>query len=88
MPRHCCPVNCCPQKFYILFNSLTEIHNHITRNTKFLKYFIPRINKIFGKNLFPHRGSILWGQIEAEFKGMQWVSFKKKCKKHLLSLQV
>ena len=55
IPRHCCLVNCCPQKFYASFNNLTEIHNHITRNTKIFKYFIPRINKIFCKNLLPHR---------------------------------
>ena len=53
------------QKFYASFNKLTEIHNHNTRNTKLLIYFIPHINKNFSKNLLSYRCSILWGQIEA-----------------------
>ena len=28
------------------------------------------------------------GPIDAEFKGMQWISFEKNYKKHLQSLQV
>ena len=67
---------------------MTEIHNHNTRNTKFLTYFIPLIYKNFSKNYFSFRDCILCGQIDAEFKGMQWVSFKKNYKKPLLSLQV
>ena len=59
-----------------------------TRNTKLLTYFIPRIYKNFSKNL-SYRSSILWGQIDAEFKSIQWVSFQKKYKKHLeLSLKI
>ena len=77
-----------PQKFYASFSTLTEIHNHNTRNTKLLTYFIPRINKNLSKNLLSYRGSILWHQIDAEFKGMHWVSLKNNYKKHLLSLQV
>ena len=66
-----------PQKVYVSFSKLTEIHNHNNRNTKLLTYFIPRINKNFCKNLLSYRGSIAWGQIDAEFKGMQWISFKQ-----------
>ena len=77
-----------PQKFYASLSELTEIHNHNTKNTKLLTYFIPRINKNFSKNVLSYRGSIVWGQIDAEFKGMQWVSFKKNYRKYLLSLQV
>ena len=66
-----------PQKFYASFSKLTEIRNHNTRNIKLLTYFIPQINKSFSKNLLSYRGSILWCQIDAKFKGMQWVSFKK-----------
>ena len=74
-----------PQKFYASFSKLTEIHNHNTRNTKLLTYLhllhIPRINKNFSKNLLSNSRSILvWGQIDAEFKSMQWVSFKKNYK--------
>ena len=76
-----------PQKFYTLFYKLTEVHNHNTRNRKNFYIFIPCINKNFSKNL-SYRGSILWGQIDAEVKGMQWVSLKKNYKKHLLGLQV
>ena len=76
------------QTFYSSFSKLTEIHNHNTKNTKLLTYFIPRINKNFSKNFFSYRGSILLGQIDAKFKGTQWVFFKKIKKKFLLSLQV
>ena len=69
------------QKFSASFSKLTEIRNHNTRNTKLLIYFIPRINKNFSKNLLSYRGSIFWGQIDAEFKGIQWLSFKKNYKK-------
>ena len=75
----------------ILFISkLTEIHYHNTRNTKLLTYFIPDINKNFIKNRLSYRGSILWVQINAKFKGrpMQSVLFEKNFKKHVLSLQV
>ena len=51
-----------PQKFYALCSKLTEIHNHNTRNTKLLTYFIPRINKNFSKYLLSYIGSIIWGQ--------------------------
>ena len=64
-----------PQKFYASFSKLTKNHNYNTKNTKLLTYFIPCINKNFSKNLFSYKGSILCGQIEAKFKGMQWVSF-------------
>ena len=74
-----------PQKFYAL-SELTEIHNHNTKNIKLLTYFIPCINKNFSKNVLSYRGSIVWGQIDAEFKGMQWVSLKKYYRKYLLSL--
>ena len=68
-----------PQKFYASLSKLTEIHNHNTGNIKLLTYFIPRINKNFSKNLFSYRGSILWGQIDAEFKGMHYaVGFIQK----------
>ena len=77
-----------PQKFYASFSKLSEIHNHNTRNTKLLTYFMPRINTNFSKNFLSYRGFILWGQIAAEFKGMQWILFKKSYKKLLLSLQV
>ena len=74
-----------PQKFYASLSELTEIHNHSTKNTKLLTYFIlvPRINKNFSKNVLSYRGSIVWGQIDAEFKGMQWVSLKKKIIKNI-----
>ena len=61
------------QKCYASFSKLTEIHDHKTRNINLLTYFIPRIDK----NLLSFRVSTLWGQIDAEFKGMQWVSLKK-----------
>ena len=35
-----------PQKFYASFCKLSEIHNHNTRNTTFLTYFISRISLI------------------------------------------
>ena len=60
-----------PQKIYASLSRLTEIYNHNTRNTKLFTYFISRINKDFTKNLLSYRGSILWGQIDAEFKVMQ-----------------
>ena len=41
-----------PQTFYASFSKLTEIHNHNTRNTKLLAYFIPRINETFVKIVF------------------------------------
>ena len=72
-----------PQKFYASFNKLTEIHNHNTRNTKLFTYFILRIKKNLSKNLLSYRDSILWGQIDAEFKGTQSVSFKKIIKKNI-----
>ena len=64
-----------PQKFYALFIELIEIYNHNTRNTKLFTYFIPCINKNFSKNLLFNEGSILWDQINAQFKGMQWALF-------------
>ena len=67
-----------PQKFNASFSILNEIQNYNTRNTKALAYFISRINKNFSKSLLFYRGSILWGLMDAEFKGMQWVSLKKK----------
>ena len=77
-----------PQKLYASLSELTEFHNHNTKNTKLVTYFIPRINKNFSKNVLTCRGSIVWGKIDAEFKGMRWVSFQKNYKKYLLSLQV
>ena len=62
-----------PQKLYVLFSKLTEIYDYNTRNTKPLTYLISRINKNFSKNAFSYRlyrSSILWGLINAEFKGM------------------
>ena len=67
-----------PQKLYASLSKLIEIHNHNTKNTKLHTYFISRINKNFSKNVLSYTGSIVWGQIDAESKGMQWVSFKKK----------
>ena len=72
-----------PQKFYAFLSELTEIHNHSTKNTKLLTYFLPRIDKNFSKNVLSYRGSIVWGQIDAEFKCMQWVSLKKKIIKNI-----
>ena len=67
-----------PQKFYVSFSKLTEIHNY---NIYIYYIRIPHINKNFSKNLLSNSCSILvWGQIDAEFKSMQWVSFKKNYK--------
>ena len=66
-----------PEKFYASFTKLTKIHDYNTRNAKLFLCFIPRINKNFSKNLLSYRGSILWGQINAEFKGMKGFHSKK-----------
>ena len=60
-----------PQKVYASFSRLTKIHNCNKKDTKLLTYFITRFNKNFSKNLLFYRSSILWDQIDAEFKGMQ-----------------
>ena len=65
-----------PQKFYASLSELTEIHNHNIRNTKLFTYFIPCINKNFNKNLLFYRGSIVWDQLDTEFKGLKSVSIQ------------
>ena len=59
-----------PQIFYASFCKPIKIHDHNMRNTKFLTYFIPCINKNFSKNL-SYRGSKLRYHIDIELKSMQ-----------------
>ena len=66
------------------FTKLKSIHSHDTRQLDKNVYFLPRVNKSFGKILLAFRGSKIWNTIDPTIKSMPWVSFKKKLELKLL----
>ena len=47
-------------------------------------YFLPRVYKTIGQQLFTFRGVKLWYSIDDTIKDRHWVFFKKAYKQHLI----
>ena len=73
-----------PAVFAQLFKKIKEIHSHNTKQTEKSTYFLPRVYKTFGQQLFTFRGVKLWYSIDDTIKDRHWVSFKKAYKQHLI----
>ena len=58
----------------------TALHIQLKNN-----YALPQIKTNFGKQLFQYIGPRLWKEEPSKLKTLPLKSFKKHCKKHLLS---
>ena len=50
------------------FNKIKNFHDHLTRQSKNLTYFLPRVNKLIGHLLLGFRGTKHWNTIESSIK--------------------
>ena len=66
------------------FTKINVVHKYLTRQTESLEYFLPRVNKMFGKKQLDYRGAELWGKLHPDLGIKHWIAFKKEIKLSIL----
>ena len=66
-----------PSGIYENFTKIQQIHDHNTRRSKEIVYFVPRFSKSLGQNHILHRGTKLWNELDKNLKKMYFIAFKK-----------
>ena len=67
------------------FTKIQQIHDHNTRRSKEIAYFVPRFSKSLGQNHNLHRGTKLWNELNKNLKKMHFMTFKKIYKNYLVA---
>ena len=66
-----------PSGIYENFTKIQQIHDHDTRRSKEIVYFVPRFSKSLAENHILHRGTKLWNELDKNLKKMHFIAFKK-----------
>ena len=74
-----------PSGIYENFTKIQQIHDHNTRRSKEIVYFVPRFSKSLGQNHILHRGTKLWNELDKNLNKMHFIAFKKIYKNCLVS---
>ena len=73
-----------PDGFLDSFTKINVVHKYQTWQTESPEYFLPRLNKVFGKKQLTYRGAELWGKLHPDLRTKHCIAFKKEMK---LSIQ-
>ena len=74
-----------PLGIYENFTKFQQIHDHNTRRSKEIVYFVPRFSKSLSQNHVLHRGTKLWNELDKNLKKMHFIAFKKIYKNYLVA---
>ena len=73
-----------PDVFLDLFTKINVVYKYQTRQTESLEYFLPPVNKVFGKKQLAYKGAELWGKLHPDLRTKHCIAFKKEMKLSIL----
>jgi len=74
-----------PSIYNGLFQRSSDLHNYNTRYVSNQNYFIPSVHSNIGKKLISYKGTVIWREINAEYKNLPFHHFKKTMCNYWLS---